>query len=132
MLSLRAATFAAFAGLALSPALAKAQDVPPGEPAPAAPVNMPPVTVTAPQQGPEVPPVSPQIERYSMPQTVVSTDERKIDATVNIVDTEDAVKYMPSLFLRKRNYGDTQAILATRTWASIRAPARWSMRTTSC
>ena len=28
---------------------------------------------------------------------------------INIVDTEDAVKYMPSLFVRKRNNGDTQA-----------------------
>ena len=138
MLSVRAATFAVFAGLALIPALAKAQDntspdtpaqgagpqeapsqaqgAPPAEPAPAAPVNMPAVTVTAPQPSPGVPPVSPQIERYSMPQTVVSTDERKINATVNIVDTEDAAKYMPSLFVRKRNYGDTQPVLATRTW----------------
>ncbi|MEP6781011.1 MAG: TonB-dependent receptor, partial [Gemmatimonadaceae bacterium] len=34
----------------------------------------------------------------------------------NFVDTEDAVKYFPSLFLRKRNNGDTQATLATRVW----------------
>ena len=46
----------------------------------------------------------------------MSTDRQRIDQTVNIVDTEDAVKYMPSLFLRKRNYGDTQAVIATRTW----------------
>jgi iron complex outermembrane receptor protein len=26
------------------------------------------------------------------------------------------VKYLPSVFLRKRNYGDTQATMATRTW----------------
>jgi len=44
MLSVRAATFAAFAGLALLPSLAKAQDTPP----PATPpVNLPPITVSA-------------------------------------------------------------------------------------
>lgn len=126
MLSIRAATIAAFTGLALIPALAKAQTgtpsqptagpTPSAQPAPTAPISMPAVTVTSAQPGPEVPPVSPQIERYAMPQTIESIDQRKINATVNIVDTEDAVKYMPSLFLRKRNYGDTQAVLATRNW----------------
>lgn len=45
-----------------------------------------------------------------------SVDAERIGETVNLVDTEDAVKYLPSLFLRKRNYGDTQAVMATRTW----------------
>ncbi|HWA08756.1 MAG TPA: TonB-dependent receptor [Opitutaceae bacterium] len=45
-----------------------------------------------------------------------SIDAARIDDTVNLVDTEDAVKYLPSVFLRKRNYGDTQAVMATRTW----------------
>ena len=44
MLSIRAATFAAFAGLALVPALAKAQDTPP---ATTTPISLPPVTVSA-------------------------------------------------------------------------------------
>jgi len=35
---------------------------------------------------------------------------------VNLVDTEDAVKYLPSIFLRKRNNGDTQAVMGTRVW----------------
>ncbi|HVZ48176.1 MAG TPA: TonB-dependent receptor plug domain-containing protein, partial [Gemmatimonadaceae bacterium] len=39
-----------------------------------------------------------------------------IQETVNLLDTEDAVKYLPSIFLRKRNYGDTQATMATRVW----------------
>ena len=77
----------------LSPALAKAQ----------VPQQMPGITVTAPAAGPEVPPVSPVIERYSPPNTIVSTDRRRIEDTVNIVDTEDAVKYFPSLLVRKRN-----------------------------
>jgi iron complex outermembrane receptor protein len=36
--------------------------------------------------------------------------------TVNIIDPEDAVKYLPSIFLRKRNFGDTQATMETRVW----------------
>lgn len=36
--------------------------------------------------------------------------------TVNLLDPEDAVKYLPSVFLRKRNYGDTQAVMGTRIW----------------
>ena len=43
-------------------------------------------------------------------------DRQKIEQTVNAVDTEDAIKYLPSLFVRKRNYGDNQSVLATRTW----------------
>jgi iron complex outermembrane receptor protein len=45
-----------------------------------------------------------------------SISTARIADTVNLVDTEDAVKYLPSLFLRKRNNGDTQAVMATRTW----------------
>ena len=36
--------------------------------------------------------------------------------TINLVDVEDAVKYQSSLFLRKRNNGDAQAVMATRVW----------------
>jgi iron complex outermembrane receptor protein len=54
-------------------------------------------------------------EKYQLPQTSASITAQEIQQKINIVDTEDAVKYMPSLFLRKRNYGDTQAVLATRT-----------------
>ncbi len=50
-----------------------------------------------------------------LPQTASVTAQR-LEETVNLVDTEDAVKYLPSLFLRKRNYGDTQAVMATRVW----------------
>ncbi|HEX9326485.1 MAG TPA: TonB-dependent receptor plug domain-containing protein, partial [Reyranella sp.] len=46
MFSVHAARFAAFAGLALIPSLAKAQDTPPATPA-TPPVNLPPITVSA-------------------------------------------------------------------------------------
>jgi len=111
----RAAFGAAAAGLAAGPMLAHAQ-TPPDQ-------QMPPVTVTAPAPGPQVAPVSPQIDRYAPPQTIESIDRRKIEDTTNIIDSGDAVKYLPSLLLRKRNYGDTQPTLATRTWG-INSSAR--------
>lgn len=51
----------------------------------------------------------------TLPVTTSVTAER-IEETINLVDSEDAVKYLPSVFLRKRNYGDTQAVMATRVW----------------
>ena len=111
----RAAVVAAVAGLSAGPTLVHAQT--PGD------QQLPPVTVTAPAPGPQVSPVSPQIDRYAPPQTIESTDQRKIEDTTNIIDSGDAVKYMPSLLLRKRNYGDTQPTLATRTWG-INSSAR--------
>jgi iron complex outermembrane receptor protein len=55
------------------------------------------------------------VQALTLP-AIVSITSRKVDETVNLMDTEDAVKYLPSVFLRKRNYGDTQATMATRTW----------------
>ncbi len=55
------------------------------------------------------------LQAATLPVTQTIT-ARKIDETINIVDPEDAVKYLPSIFLRKRNYGDTQAIMETRVW----------------
>ena len=55
------------------------------------------------------------ITALTLPVTASVTAQR-IEETINLVDTEDAVKYLPSVFLRKRNYGDTQAVMATRVW----------------
>jgi iron complex outermembrane receptor protein len=55
------------------------------------------------------------LQRLTLPASI-GIGARKIQQTVNIVDTEDAVKYLPSLFVRKRNYGDTQATLGSRMW----------------
>ena len=49
------------------------------------------------------------------PATRASIDASTIAATVNAVSIEDTIKYLPSLLVRKRNIGDTQAPLATRT-----------------
>ena len=66
------------------------------------------VTVAAPAR------VTP-IQALTLPAIATITSERAQE-TVNFVDAEDAVKYLPSVFLRKRNNGDTQATMATRTW----------------
>jgi iron complex outermembrane receptor protein len=55
-------------------------------------------------------------QRFQLPQESFSITSKQIDETINLKDPEDAVKYMPSLFVRKRNDGDNQAVLATRTW----------------
>ena len=56
------------------------------------------------------------IESPAFPASTASVNAEQVDATVNAIDVEDAIKYLPSLFVRKRNVGDTQAVLATRTW----------------
>ena len=55
-------------------------------------------------------------QRFSLPQESYSITAKEIEETINLKDPEDAVKYMPSLFVRKRNDGDNQAVLATRSW----------------
>src|SRR5271168_559870 len=54
--------------------------------------------------------------RFALPQESYSITAKQIDDTINLQDPEDAIKYFPSLFVRKRNDGDNQAVLATRTW----------------
>ena len=56
------------------------------------------------------------VARFQLPQQTYSITSRQIDETINLKDPEDAVKYLPSLFVRKRNDGDNQAVLATRSW----------------
>ena len=53
------------------------------------------------------------IENTPATRATVTADE--IATTVNAVNVEDTVKYLPSLIVRKRHIGDTQAPLATRT-----------------
>lgn len=49
------------------------------------------------------------------PSTSASIDAAKIATTVNAVSIEDALKYAPSLVIRKRSIGDNFAPIATRT-----------------
>ena len=64
------------------------------------------VTVTAPETS---------LRRYQVPATQEGIDAQQMTESVNVVNTEDALKYLPSLVVRKRRIGDQQAPLATRT-----------------
>jgi len=52
---------------------------------------------------------------HKTPNTKESVDASRLRETTNVRNTEDALRYFPSLFVRKRHIGDTQAPLATRT-----------------
>lgn len=49
------------------------------------------------------------------PATTESVDAAQLLQTTTLLNPEDAVRYLPSLLVRKRHIGDTQAPLATRT-----------------
>lgn len=49
------------------------------------------------------------------PATTASIDAARIETTINAVNVEDTLRTLPSLVVRKRHIGDTQAPLATRT-----------------
>ncbi|MES1166663.1 MAG: TonB-dependent receptor [Pseudomonadota bacterium] len=100
--------FTLFLALILATA-ASAQALKPADPN--GPVNLAPVDVTAGRAQP----APTLLTSVTLPVTS-SVTAQSIEDTVNAMDTEDAVKYLPSVFLRKRNYGDTQAVMATRTW----------------
>lgn len=63
------------------------------------------------------------VEKYKLPVTTESIAKEKLDDTVNLFNTEDAIKYMPSILVRKRYVGDTNAPMGTRT-AGTSASAR--------
>jgi iron complex outermembrane receptor protein len=54
-------------------------------------------------------------EKNQLPATTESITREKIDEAVNVMNTEDALKYLPSVIVRKRNFGDQFAPIATRT-----------------
>ena len=83
----------------------------------AAPERQMPVVVITTEGGANASLGTPPIkQRFQLPQQSFSITAKQIDETINLKDPEDAVKYMPSLFVRKRNDGDNQAVLATRSW----------------
>ena len=74
----------------------------------------------------EAPPivvVGTRAAEQNVPNTKESVDAARLRESVNVRNTEDALRYFPSLFVRKRHIGDTQAPLATRT-SGVGASAR--------
>ena len=72
--------------------IARAQDAPSSTTE--KPTTLPSVKVSAPSSSRTKP---------DFPATQVSNPAEKIQATVNAVNVEDAAKYLPSIFTRKRN-----------------------------
>lgn len=114
---LRAAVLACAAAATLHPPPAFAEAVA-GDPADAPPAPARPRGAGSATRlpGVQVTGTADALETPRFPATVATVDAERIATQVNAVDVEDAVKYLPSLFVRKRNYGDTQPVLATRTW----------------
>jgi len=97
---------AAVSALALSSGVNAAGAPPaPASPDPATPKNED-ILVTAQKR-------QQTIENAPNSHATVTADQ--IATSINAVNAEDALKYLPSLIVRKRHIGDTQAPLATRT-----------------
>jgi iron complex outermembrane receptor protein len=81
--------------------------------------------IEAPQlaQAPTIVVVGSREAAEKTPNTKESIDAAKLRETVNLRNTEDSLRYFPSLLVRKRHIGDTQAPLATRT-SGVGASAR--------
>ncbi|MDB5811521.1 MAG: TonB-dependent receptor [Betaproteobacteria bacterium] len=62
-------------------------------------------------------------ERNQLPVTTESITAKEISESVNMMNTEDAIKYLPDVLVRKRHIGDTQAPMTTRT-SGVGASAR--------
>lgn len=62
-------------------------------------------------------------EKNQLPVTTESVTATQIADTVNAMNVEDTLKYLPNVLIRKRFIGDTQAPMATRT-TGINAGAR--------
>ena len=98
-------------------------------PVPVAPT--PPPTTTKIQLHPILTPRRRSCSDISCRQESFSITAKQIEETINLKDPEDAIKYFPSLFVRKRNDGDNQAVLATRSWG-LNSSARTLIYTTIC
>ncbi len=62
-------------------------------------------------------------DKVQSPATTESITRERINDTTNVMNAEDAFRYMPSTVVRKRHIGDTQAPISTRT-SGLGASAR--------
>lgn len=63
------------------------------------------------------------IEPSPVPNQTESITATEAEDQVNVVNTEDVLKYLPNIFIRKRHIGDTQDPVTTRT-SGVGASAR--------
>jgi iron complex outermembrane receptor protein len=64
---------------------------------------------------------STMINSRDLPATTESVTAEQIADSINVINTEDALKYLPSLNVRKRFEGDRNGILATRTSGTLQS-----------
>jgi iron complex outermembrane receptor protein len=62
-------------------------------------------------------------QKLQTPASTESLTAAQIADTTNVVNAEDALRYLPNVFVRKRHIGDTQAPMTTRT-SGVGASAR--------
>lgn len=55
----------------------------------------------------------------NLPAVSESVTAQQMEASINVVNTEDALKYLPSLQIRKRFIGDTNGIVASRSSGTL-------------
>lgn len=88
-------------------------------PGPSAPSpNVAPIVAQAPVSvwSPTLPDGKPAfVQRFQLPNTVASVTREQIKQKINIVDGQDALKYVPGLFIRKLR-GGSEGMVQTRTW----------------
>jgi iron complex outermembrane receptor protein len=92
------------------------------QPAAAAPTVVPvaaPVATPSPivsRWSPNLPDGSPAfVKRWQIPNTVASVTQKYIEKKINIVDTQDALKYVPGLWVRKLR-GGNEGLVQTRNF----------------
>jgi len=81
------------------------------------------VAAAAPGGRPETVIVTGERTQADLPNKIEGITAVEAQTQVNAVNTEDMLKYIPSIVVRKRHYGDTQDPLATRT-SGVGASAR--------
>ncbi len=54
-------------------------------------------------------------DKYKLPAVTESITKEKLADTVNVVNTEDAIKYLPNIMVRKRYIGDKEMPVSMRT-----------------
>jgi iron complex outermembrane receptor protein len=76
---------------------------------------MPAIEAPQPQAAPTIIVVGTREAAHRTANSVESVTIEQLRRTVNLRNSEDSLRYLPSLFVRKRHTGDTQAPVATRT-----------------
>jgi len=54
-------------------------------------------------------------EKYKLPAVTESVTREKMEDTINVMNTEDAIKYLPNILVRKRYIGDKEMPVSMRT-----------------